>query len=123
MLKIDGKIDNRHVVDIKNSNSFSDAIVVNSDGSYERITYMTDDMRTWGNECVIDATPLEQEAYRKHINDFRIYDKVKIVSGRKMVGEIKTIESMFNVNVNYKNIRYLGFSDGTKCQAIHCQII
>lgn len=123
MLIINGKIDNRHVVDVKNSNSFADAVVINSDGSYERIIYMTDDMRTWDNECIIDATPLEEEAYRKHINEFKIYDKVKIISGRKMVGEIKVIESMFNINVNYQNIKYLGFSDGTKCQAIHCKII
>lgn len=123
MLKIDDKIDNRHVVDIKNSSSFADAIVINNDGSYERVTYMTDDMRTWGNKCVIDATPLEQEEYRKYRNDFRVYDKVKIISGRKMLGEIKTVESIFDININYKNISYLGFSDGTKCQASHCQII
>lgn len=123
MLIINGKVDNRHVVDIENSISFSDAVVINSDGSYERVTYMLDDRGTWDNECIIDATPSEKEAYRKHINNFKIYDKIKIVSGRKMVGEIKTIESMFNVNINYKNIKYLGFSDGTKCQAIHCQII
>lgn len=127
MLKIDNKIDNRHVVDIIN-NSLATAIVINEDGSYERVTYMdNDDCRTWNNQCTIDATTEEKETYRKYKNDFRFGDKIKIISGRKMKGEIKTVESryMYNVGALYQhgNIEYLKFTDGTNVQAKHCQII
>ena len=41
------KIDNRHVVDIKNNYSFSKAVVVvnSAKNEYEYITYMIDDKR------------------------------------------------------------------------------
>lgn len=122
MLIIEGKVDNRHVVDMIYSPSYIDAVVVDN-GEFKRVTYKTDDMRTWANDYKIDATNEEKEAYRKYRNDFQKHDKVKIISGRKMVGEIKIVETLFNIMINYKTIPYLGFSDGTKCQAIHCQII
>lgn len=117
MLEIDNKIDNRHVVDIIN-NSLATAVVINEDGSYERVTYMdNDDCRTWNNQCIIDAITEEKEIYRKYKNDFRFGDKIKIISGRKMKGEIKTVESRYTYNVGalyqHGNIEYLKFTDGT----------
>lgn len=128
MLKIDGVIDSRHVVDIKNGYSLASAIVIEPDGSYKSVTYMdNDDMRTWNNECEIDATPEELEAYRKYKCDFKNGDKVKIVSGRKMKDEVKTVEYKYTVNIGqlyqHGNIDYLRFTDGTAVQAKHCIIL
>lgn len=92
MLKIDGVIDKRTVVDIDNGYIRAVAVVINDDKTYSYITYMDDDdMRTWNNEAEIDATPEEIEAYRKYKNDFRFGDKIKIISGRKMKDEIKKL--------------------------------
>ena len=128
MLKTDGVIDKRTVVDIDNGYIRAAAVVINDDKTYSYITYMDDDdMRTWNNEAEIDATPEEIEAYRKYKNDFRFGDKIKIISGRKMKGEIKTVESRYTYNVGalyqHGNIEYLKFTDGTSVQAKHCVIL
>lgn len=127
MLKIDGKVDLRHVVDIDNG-SLATAIVLNNDGTYSRVTYMdNDDMRTWNNICEIDATPEELESYRKYKCDFRNGDQVQIVSGRKMKGETKTVDYKYTVNIEqlyqHGHINYLRFTDGTAVQAKHCIIL
>lgn len=58
------KVDKRHTVDINNSITFATAIQINEDGSYESIIYMKDDVRTYDNEAIIDATEEEKETYR-----------------------------------------------------------
>ena len=47
-------IDTRHTVDIDNGITISSAIQINEDGTYERVTYMIDDRRTFGNEVILD---------------------------------------------------------------------
>ena len=54
-------IDTRHTVDIDNGITMSVAIQVNEDGTYERVMYMIDDERTFGNEVILDATEEELE--------------------------------------------------------------
>lgn len=121
------KIDNRHTVDIISSISFSDAVQINEDGTYERVTYMIDDERTYDNEAIIDATDEELEAYRKYRKEFKIGDIVKIIDGRKMKGETKEIAKMFRFTVpnTYGKIYtdYLVFTDGTKVNKLYCEII
>lgn len=126
MLKINGVIDKRTVVDIDNGYIRAVAVVINDDKTYSYITYMDDDdMRTWNNEAEIDATPEEIEAYRKHMNRFRVGDKVQIVSGRKMKNEIKTVKKLWTCHINeaFRDIPYLIFTDDTKVQAVHCVIL
>lgn len=123
MLIIDGKVDNRHVVDIVYGATYTDAVVITNTG-YERIMYMTDDIKTLNNECEIDATSEEKEAYRRYMNHFQVGDKIRIISGCKMVDSIKTVESVYKIEVcPGKMVDYLGFDDGSRCQACHCQII
>lgn len=121
------KIDKRHTVNIINGYSIARAIQLNEDRTYESITYMTDDERTFNNEVIIDATPEELETYRKYRNEFKVGDKIKIVSGRKMKDEEKEVKDIFNYRFNgsYKrtDIKYLVFTDGTKVQAQHCIIL
>ena len=121
------EVDKRHTVNIINGYSIARAIQLNQDGSYEDIVYMTDDQRTFNNEAIIDATSEELETYRKHKNQFKIGDIVKIISGRKMKDETKTIKDMFNYTFHssYRTteIKYLVFTDGTKVQAQHCKIL
>ena len=121
------KVDNRHTVDIINSISFSDAVQINEDGTYERITYMIDDVRTYGNEVIIDATDEELETYRKHKREFKIGDTIKIVNGRKMKGEIKEVAKMFRFTVpntyGKQYTDYLVFTDGTKVNKLYCEIL
>lgn len=120
-------VDNRHVVDIDNSYSFADAIVINEDGTYDRVTYMIDDVRTYNNEVIIDATEEEKEAYRKYKKRFKKGDKVKIINGRKMKGEIKEIKDFFTFRPNgtygHQDVEYLVFTDGTKVNKLYCEII
>lgn len=117
-------VDNRHVVDIDNSYSFADAIVINEDGTYDRVTYMIDDVRTYNNEVIIDATEEEKEAYRKHKRHFIKGDKVKINRGRKMLGDIKIVDKEFTYRPNgtygHQDVEYLVFTDGTKVNKRHC---
>ena len=121
------KIDNRHTVDIINSYSHAIAIQINDDGSYEDIIYMIDDVRTYNNEAIIDATDEELEIYRKNMKRFKIGDIVKIVSGRKMKNEVKKIKDMFRFTVpntyGKQYIDYLVFDDGTKVNKLHCIIL
>ena len=63
------KIDNRHTIEVVNSNTIAIAIQVNEDGTYERVTYMIDDERTFGNEVIIDATEEEKEAILNEVLD------------------------------------------------------
>ena len=120
-------VDERHTVDIDNGITMSVAIQVNEDGTYERVMYMIDDERTFGNEAIIDATDEELEAYRKYRREFKIGDIVKIIDGRKMKGETKEIAKMFRFTVpnTYGKIYtdYLVFTDGTKVNKLYCEII
>lgn len=120
-------IDTRHTVDIDNGITISSAIQINEDGTYERVTYMIDDRRTFGNEVILDATEEEKETYRKYKKRFKKGDKVKIVNGRKMKGEIKEIKDFFTFRPNgtygHQDVEYLVFTDGTKVNKLHCEII
>ena len=117
------EIDKRHTVNIVNSYTIAKAIQLNEDGTYESVIYMTDDERTFNNEVIIDATPEELEAYRKYKKDFKIGDKVKIITGRKMKDEIKTIKDTFTYKAAYTDTDYLVFTDNTKVQSKHCIIL
>lgn len=121
------KVDKRHTVDINNSITFATAIQINEDGSYESIIYMEDDVRTYDNEAIIDATEEEKETYRKYMRRFKIGDIVKIVSGRKMKNEIKKVKDMFRFIVpntyGKQSTDYLVFEDGTKVNRLHCIIL
>ena len=127
MVKINGKLDTRITVDVIIHLSFAEAVQLNSDGSYEKITYMTDDVRDYNNEAIIDATPEQLETYRKYKNNFKIGDKVRIIKGRNMVGEEKVIAKFFTYRPNgtygHQDIDYLVFTDGTKVNKLHCIII
>lgn len=120
-------IDTRHTVDIDSSISFSNAIQINEDGTYERVMYMIDDERTFGNEVILDATEEEKEAYRKYRKQFRKGDIIKIVAGRKMKGEEKEVKDMFTFRPNgtygHQDIEYLVFTDGTKVNKEYCIIL
>ena len=123
------KIDNRHVVDIKNNYSFSKAVVVvdSAKNEYEYITYMIDDKRTWSNEAIIDATEEEKEQYRKYLRKFKVGDKVVIKRGRKMLNEVKEIKDFFKYSprgtYGHYDTDYLIFTDGTKVNRTHCDFI
>lgn len=88
---------------------------------------MTDDMRTWDNEVVIDATEEEIKEYRKAYHKFKIGDKVKINRGRKMLGEIKEIKGFYTFRPDrtygHCDTNYLVFTDNTKVNKLHCDII
>ena len=120
-------IDTRHTVDIDSGITISSAIQINEDGTYERVTYMIDDRRTFGNEVILDATEEEKETYRKYKKRFKKGDKVKIVNGRKMKGEIKEIKDFFTFRPNgtygHQDVEYLVFTDGTKVNKLHCIIL
>ena len=122
-----GMIDERHTVDTINNISFADAIQINEDGSYDRVTYIEDDVRTYDNEAIIDATEEEKETYRKYMRRFKIGDTIKIVSGRKMKNEIKKVKDMFRFTVpntyGKQYTDYLVFEDGTKVNRLHCIIL
>ena len=123
----DGSVDNRNTVAINNSYSHATATQINADGSYDYVIYMTDDMRTWNNDAVIDASPKQLKEYRIRFNMFNIGDIVKIVKGRKMINEIKTVKDIFNYvprgTYGHQNTKYLVFEDGTKVQAQNCIIL
>ena len=127
MIIVDGKVDKRHTVDIISSITFAKAIQINEDGSYDGVTYMTDDKRTWDNEAIIDADEEELELYRKRMKQFKVGDKVKIVDGRKMKGEIKIIKRMFRYTVpgtyGKQYTDYLVFTDDTKVNKLYCIIL
>ena len=121
------KTDERHTVDIDNGITMAVAIQINEDGTYDRVMYMIDDERTFGNEVILDATEDELEEYRKHMRRFRKGDRVRIVDGRKMRGEIKEVEDMFTYRPSgtygHQDVEYLVFTDGTKVNKLYCEII
>ena len=121
----DGSIDNRNTVAINSGYSHATAIQINADGSYDYVIYMTDDMRTWDNDAIIDASPKQLKEYRIKFNMFKIGDLVKIIKGRKMLNETKRISKiyMYRPNNTYIDIEYLVFEDGTKVQAQNCIIL
>ena len=125
ILRDENKVDNRHTVDIRNSLSFADAVQINEDGTYDYVTYMIDDERTWNNKAIIDATDEEKEAYRKYCRNFEKGDKIKIVKGRKMLGEIKEVKDKFTYVIpntyGKKKIYYLIFTDNTKVNEFYCE--
>ena len=127
MVKINNRIDSRITVDIILHLSFAEAVQLNEDGSYEKVTYMTDDVRDYNNEAIVDANEEQLETYRKYKNRFKIGDKIKIVKGRKMVGEEKIISKFFTYRPNgtygHQDIDYLVFTDGTKVNKLHCIIL
>ena len=127
MIIIDGKVDKRRTVAIVSSITFAKAIQINEDGSYDGVTYMTDDKRTWDNEAIIDADEEELELYRKRMKQFKVGDKVKIVDGRKMKGETKIIKRMFRYTVpgtyGKQYTDYLVFTDDTKVNKHYCIIL
>lgn len=120
-------IDNRVVVDIKARISHSKAVVLNNDGTYEEVLYMTDDQRTWSNEAIIDATKEQLEDYRIYKNDIKKGDIIKIIDGRKMKGEIKQVKYEFTYRPDgtygHQDVDYLVFTDGTKVNKLYCQIV
>lgn len=120
-------VDNRHTVDIKSSYSFAVAIQVNNDGTFENVTYMDDDRRSWNNNAVVDATDDEIELYRKYCKHFCKGDKIIITKGRKMKGEIKEVKSQFVYRpygtFGHNDIDYLVFTDGTKVNKLYCDFI
>lgn len=120
------EIDKRHCVDIINLYSFAKARMLNSDGTYEDVCYMDDDVRTYNNEAIIDATKEELETYRKYMHRFEVGDKVIINRGRKMKGETKIIKDFFTYRPagTYNcDTNYLVFTDGTKVNRLHCDIL
>lgn len=127
MVIINNIKDSRITVDIILHLSFAEAVQLNSDGSYEKVTYMTDDVRDYDNEAIIDATEEQLETYRKHMNRFKVGDTVKIVKGRKMVGEEKVISKFFTYRpegtYGHQDVDYLVFTDGTKVNQLNCIII
>ena len=127
MVIINNIKDSRITVDIIIHLSFAEAVQLNSDGSYEKIIYMTDDVRDYANEAIVDANEEQLETYRKYKNRFKIGDKIKIVKGRKMVGEEKIVAKFFTYRPNgtygHQDIDYLVFTDGTKVNKLHCIII
>lgn len=127
ILKDINKIDKRHTVDIISSYSHANAIQLNEDGTYDSVTYMIDDVRTYNNEAIIDATDDELESYRKYCRKFQKGDKVLINQGRKMRGQIKIVKSMFKFVVPHtygkQYTDYLVFEDGTKVNKLHCIIL
>lgn len=127
MVKINGKLDTRITVDIILHITFAEAVQLNADGSYEKVTYMTDDIRDYDNEAIVDANEEQLETYRKYKNRFKIGDKIKIVKGRKMVGEEKTVAKFFTYRPNgtygHQDTDYLIFTDGTKVNRLNCIII
>lgn len=54
-------------------------------------------------------------------------DAVVIVSGRKMLGEVKTVKDFFRYQVagtyGHKYTDYIRFTDGTKVQQKHCRVL
>ena len=127
MVIINNIKDSRITVDIILHLSFAEAVQLNSDGSYEKVTYMTDDIRDYANEAIVDANEEQLETYRKYKNRFKIGDKIKIVKGRKMVGEEKIVNKFFTYRPNGtygdQDIDYLVFTDGTKVNKLNCVII
>ena len=127
MVIINNIKDSRITVDIILHLSFAEAVQLNSDGSYEKVTYMTDDIRDYVNEAIVDANEEQLETYRKYKNRFKIGDKIKIVKGRKMVGEEKIVAKFFTYRPNgtygHQDIDYLVFTDGTKVNKLNCIII
>ena len=120
-------VDARHTVAIYNSISFADAVQITENGKYERVTYMTDDQRTFNNDAIIDATEEEKEQYRKYQRQFREGDKVIIARGRKMKGEVKIVSKMFTYRpygtYGHQDVDYLVFTDNTKVNRMHCDFI
>lgn len=127
MVKINGKLDTRITVDIILHLTFAEAVQLNENGSYEKVTYMTDDIRDYANEAIVDANEEQLEHYRKYRNKFKIGDKIKIIKGRKMVGEEKIVAKFFTYRPNgtygHQDIDYLVFTDGTKVNKLNCVII
>lgn len=121
------KNDYRHTVATESNSCMAWAVQLNEDGTYEDVTYMIDDMRTWGNEAIVDATEEEKEAYRKFRRKFRKGDKVIINRGRKMRGEIKEVKDFYTFRPEYTyghcDTNYLVFTDGTKVNRLHCDFI
>ena len=64
---------------------------------------------------------------------FEVGNTIKIIKGRKMVGEIKTIRAIYEYRPpahDYGNrsgltlrIEYLYFTDGTKCASHNCELV
>lgn len=68
-----------------------------------------------------------QKKYYAHIGFIEIGDLVKIVSGRKMKGEVKKIVSEYIYHIDglkgeYGDVYYYVFDDGTKVQQHHCRL-
>lgn len=124
---VDGKVDERHTVDTRDSMSFAVAVQINKDGTYENVTYMTDSQDTWGNEVIIDATKEEKMIYRKAHRQFQKGDRVIIARGRKMKGETKMVASIITYRpkgtYGWNDVDYLLFTDHTKVNKEHCDFI
>ena len=120
-------VDERHVVDTTGL-IYCSAVVVNSDGTYDEVFYYDgDDMRTWSNQCIIDATDEEKLQYRIYKNRVEVGDTVTIVKGRKMLNETKKVIKMFTFRPSgtygHQDVDYLVFEDGTKVNRRNCIIV
>ena len=75
----------------------------------------------------IDASEEELEVYRKYRKQFKVGDIVKIISGRKMLNDVKVVvkQLIYRVEGTYGHgdTDYLVFEDGTKVQSKHCEIL
>lgn len=101
------------------NNSFEWVPVDDLDGDYKlaHIEYEDDDLIEKGLEM-----------YRWNRRDVIPNDTIEIVSGRKMLGEIKTVKATFEYRSQYMKhyqapIEYISFTDGTKVQKQHIKII
>ena len=120
------EIDSRKTVYIYNYLSFAVAVQINEDGTYDRVSYMQDDSRTYNNEAIIDASEKQILQYRKQIKDFQKGDKVKVVKGRKLLNTINTIKDFFTFRpqgtYGQCDIEYLIFENGIKLNKKNCEL-
>lgn len=126
----DGRQDTRHVVATLHRGQLLCAVVINPDKTFQEIVF--DDLdggydyRTANPEY--DATPEEHFLYRVFRDQFLTGDKIKIVSGRKMLNETKIFKKEFLHQV-FKwgdvvaRIPYVMFTDNTCVQKCHCQLV
>lgn len=120
--------------------------VEQTNGTYVRATFYNPETNEYFSTCVRDYDyydgsrdndelyymPIDDEACDafRHANGmFRVGDKVNIVSGRKMVGETKTVADIYDFIpehcIGWQNrmayaVEYARFTDGTKCATKHC---
>lgn len=95
--------------------------------------YDYDDRRNDNDELYY--MPIDKDANFKYRFAFGVIsegNQVKIVRGRKMVGEVKRVAKIYNFipetcrgykNKNAYAVEYLYFDDGTKCASKNCELL